>query len=429
MTRVPEYLRDHVAALMDLQGTISLQRWLISTGQTDSLSPAGDRCPPLTDGTLVHQALDNGDLGFAREFVVWFFRENLAEATSTLRQEQRSPTVDPRTARKRWLDAYAAASRRLGFDSHGALVRTLYPDVDRWVKHAEDWLATTRDTYLDEARHWRDHDDMVPPRLSDPRQIAAKALVPQEAPSALETVRSTMRDWRLETATSRVVVDTAARPGKVRMAFCSPIAPPSDVRVSVVEGQSLGHYATMLHEFGHALHFSAGMTGPFDLWRFSTAMSEAFGFMLELVVRRHAWQTRHLGSALSQETVERTRFGRDHVRRIVAASLCYEMAVHDGATDPAAEYQLLHEREFGVAVDGAAAWDRMQTYLEGQPCYPLVYHQAFTVRDELWNHAVTTAGEHWYVSDSGGEAVRSVIRLVGEAQPEDFTRAMFNHAG
>lgn len=453
---VPAYLGDHVDALTTLQTSLAAERWLVNTGQAETLGHRTDSCPPLADGTLVHAALDHGDLGYARELAAWYFRENLVDATSELRRAQRSTTVEIggvrrsvgeltaltksatsatersraaealrrlggelRAARQTWLKAHAAAVHRLGFDTHGSLIRALHPSVDRWIEHARHWLSDTRDGYLEEARSWRERDGMTAPALSDPRLVAARAVVPAGAPPALAAVLSTMRTWELAEETRHVLVDDANRPGKLGFAFCSPVSPPSDIRVSVIDGRSLGHYATLLHEFGHALHFSVGMARPLDLWRLPTAMSEAFGFLLERLVRQPAWQEQQLGAVLGAEDVERTRFGREHVRRVVAASLCFEMTVHDGAADPAGEYRGLYEREFGVSVDGGAAWDRLQTYLEGQPCYPLVYHQAFTTRDRLWTEAVGMAGERWYTSRRGGQAVRSVLDLLDRVRPDD----------
>lgn len=455
-TPVPAYLSNHADDLTKLQTTLAAERWLVNTGQAETLTHRTDSCPPLADGTLVHAALDHGDLDYARELAAWYFRENLVDATSELRRTQRSTTVEIggvrrsageltaltksaetasersqaaealrllsselRAARQTWLKAHAAAVHRLGFDTHGSLVRALHPSADRWIEHARDWLSATRHGYLEEARSWRERDGMTSPALSDPRLVAARAVVPAGTPPALAAVQSTMRTWELAEETRHVLVDDVGRPGKLGFAFCSAVSPPSDIRVSVVDGRSLGHYATLLHEFGHALHFSAGMTQPLDLWRLPTAMSEAFGFLLERLVRQPAWQEQQLGAALREEDVERTRFGREHVRRVVAASLCFEMTAHDGAADPATEYRRLYEREFGVSVDGGAAWDRLQTYLEGQPCYPLVYHQAFTTRDRLWTEAVGVAGERWYTSRQGGRAVRSVLGLLDRVEPDD----------
>jgi hypothetical protein len=455
---VPGYLADRVPDLVSLQARVAHDRWLLSTGQKDHLDDATDhRCGWLTDGTLIADALNHGDLSYAHELILWYFRVSLAGATVRLRAVQRGTTAEVdgaalthgqlvarsrtvgteegraqvaaalatvnvrlRAARREWLDAYADARVRLGFATHGELVRALHPEVDATVHDARRWLAETRAGYLARARQWRHRDKVDTPSLGDARLVAARAIIPDAAATPLESTRTTVRAWGFGRHLDHILVDDVSRPGKVGFAFCSPVAPPTDVRVSVVAGRALQHHATAVHEFGHALHFTVGVTHPAQLWRTSPAMSEAFGFTLEGVVAEPEWQRDHLGVVLDPEAVERVRFARDHVRRLVAASLCFEIAVHDGCADPAAEYVRIHGEEFEVPVDGAAAWDRLQTYLEGQPCYPLVYYQAFALREPMWQHLVRHAGERWYADSSAGPALHSLFALLGETRPGEW---------
>ncbi len=447
MTTVPGYLAGHVEDLAALQARVAHARWLAATGQSDdppALPESG--LGRLTDGGLVLLALEHGDLHYAGELVLWYFRVRLTEATARLRLLQRTVTAEAggrtlthgelvalsrtvtderrraevraaladvgerlREGRRRWLDAYAEARAELGFPTHAALVRALHPEVDRFVAHARNWLDATRAEFLRRWDGWRTRDAISAPSMGDARLVAARAVLPEGAGGALDGVRSTVREWGFGGCLERVVVDDVARPGKSGTAFCSPVAPPADVRVSVTPGTTLGHHATLLHEFGHALHFTAGTRHPADLWRTHPALTEAFGFTLERVVRRPDWQRRHLGVTVDAEAVERLAFAREHVRRLVATSLCYEMAVHDGHPDPAAEYVRSYEREFGVAVDGGAAWDRLQTYLEGKPCYPLLYHQAFMLSETLWDQLTGRAGERWYAGPDAGPAMRELF--------------------
>jgi hypothetical protein len=457
--QLPGYLAARLPDLAALQARVADDRWLVSTGQKDELGTGHEhRCGWLTDGALIERALEHGDLACAQELVLWYFRITLAGATTRLRHAQRTITAKLdgeqlthsqlaartrnastaqqrseaaaavadvnarlREARQDWLHAHAEARERLGFVSHGALVRALHPDADRVVEHARRWLADTRDDFLDRGRRWRERDGLRAAALSDARLIAARAELPAGAAPPLASARTSLRSWGFGRNLENILVDDVPRPGKVGFAFCSPVRPPDDVRVSVAPGGTMQHYLTTLHEFGHALHFTAGVTHPADLWRTHAAMSEAFGFALESVVTQPDWQYQHLGAEASLEAIERTLFAREHVRRVVATSLCYEMAVHDGCADPPAEYDRAYAREFGVAVDRGAAWDRLQTYLEGQSCYPLVYYQAFAIRDPLWQDLVHSGGEQWYAAASAGPALRSLLARLSSSPGEWFS--------
>jgi hypothetical protein len=444
---LPRYLDGYAEDLTALQARVAHDRWLVSTGQKAELDAFDESaCRWLTDGTLIDRALGQGDLPYANELALWYFRITLTAATTRLRKAQSSTTAKLdgqalthsqlaarsrsagtaqqraeataalaalnarlRRARREWLDAYADARERLGFPNHGAFVRALHPDVDELVGRARQWLTDTRAGFLERGQRWREQDGLRPTRLGDARLIAARATIPDGLASPLASARTSIQTWGLSQCLEHVLVDDDSRPGKAGFAFCSAVRPPEDVRVSVPAGATLQHYLTTVHEFGHALHFTAGVAHPKQLWGIPAAMSEAFGFAMENVVTQPSWQRQHMGAELGVEAVQRTLFAREHVRRVVAASLCYEMAVHDGCADPAAEYVEVYGREFGAEVDGGAAWDRLQTYLEGQPCYPLVYYQAFEIRDLLWQALVRDAGEHWYTSPSAGLALRSVL--------------------
>lgn len=456
---VPGYLDRHVEDLAALQARVAHDRWLVSTGQKTQLDTERELgCYWLTDGALIRRALEHSDLPYASELVLWYFRVTVAGATTRLRAAERTTTAELdgqalaraqlaarsraagtaqqraraaaaladvnaqlRQARRAWLRDYADARARLGFATHGELVRALHPDVDQFVAHARQWLEDTRAGFLARSAQWRERDGLRSPTLGDARLIAARAEVPAVAATPLASARASMRAWGFGRDLDRVLVDDVARPGKVGFAFCSPVRPPGDVRVSVVSGGTLQHYLTTVHEFGHALHFTAGVTHPADLWRTPASVSEAFGFALEGVVTRPEWQRQFLGAELTAEAVGRTLFAREHVRRVVAASLCFDMAVHDRCDDPPAEYARVYGREFGIDVDGAAAWDRLQSYLEGQPCYPLVYYQAFAVREPLWSYLVRNGGERWYAEPAAGSALRSLMSLL-PAGPQEWVR-------
>lgn len=456
---LPGYLAPHAADLAALQRTVAHERWLAATGRDPGPARQTAQHPaPLVDGSLVRTALDHGDLPLAHELVLWYFRTALAEPTRLLRAGQRTLTADvdgralshaellaarraaASTAererlshaladvnrrldreRRRWLDQHAAAVRRLGFPSHGHLVRALHPDADDWIADAEEYLRRTRDDFLARWRRWQQRDGLAAPRLLDTRTVAERAGTLDDP---LAAVTATVREWGLSAALARTTVDSAARAGKLPFSFCSPVDPPRDVRVSVSPGRALRDLPPLLHEFGHALHFTVGLEHPWDLWRVPTPLTEAVGFAVEDVVHQPAWQERHLGAPLSDEAVERLRFGREAVRRMIATSLCYEMAVHDGHPDPRGRYEELFGREFGITVSGTEAFNRLQAYLEGQPCYPLVYHQAYRLRAPLGRHLVRHGGPHWWAGDAARDALADLFAAVGRTAPGDWSEAV-----
>ncbi|MEU5030982.1 hypothetical protein [Streptomyces milbemycinicus] len=459
---LPDYLTDHAADLAALQRQVAHDRWLAATGQDNGTDAAAlnryERFRHVTDGHLFHAALDRGDVAFAQELALWYFRTNLAAPTLSLRQAQRATTAPWRGSelshsqllaahrvadspqdremlgqalaavsaqlgehRLRWLDAYAGARQRLGFPTHGHLVRALHPDVDLWVADARSWLAKTREDFLRRWRDWQRIDGLAEPRLLDTRLVAERAGSAGLTGDLMAAVVDTVASWGMSGALRRVTIDTTARAGKLSFSFCSPVDPPRDVRVSVGTGRSLRDLPVLLHEFGHALHFTVGVNGPADLWRTSPALTEGFGFAIEQIAHQPSWHRRFLGREVPQEALARLRFSREAVQRLVAAGLCYEMAVHDGCPDPEGEYTRVFSAEFEVAAPGAEAFSRMQAYLEGQPCYPLVYHQAFRLRAPLWEFLCQRGGGEWYSTTHANGALQGLFRQLGATTLEDWT--------
>jgi hypothetical protein len=412
---------------------------------------------PLTDGRALREAVAAGDRALASQLCVWYFRVALRQATDQLRTAQATVTArvngadlthsqllaalracrDPderqqlaagvatvtsrlREERLRWLDAHAQARTALGFATHGALVRCLHPHTDRWRAHAATWLADTRADFLYSWRGWQDRDGTGEPRVRDLLAVAAVP-IPGTAAASGEAVLDCLRDWGFAAELAGITADLAVRPGKLPMAFCTPVDPPQDIRICATPPATVADLVPLVHEYGHALHF-AQLDGVEDLWHLDTAAMEAVGLAIEQVVRQPAWQQRYLAGRLDEEVIARLEFRRAAVRRLVAASLLVEMAFHDGGTDLEGEYERIFTRELGVAVDRLDAWTRLQTYLESQPCYPLVYTEAYATADRMWQWLRREHGE-WYLGPQARPALLGLYPRAGYGQTDEWLPA------
>jgi hypothetical protein len=454
MTSLPGYLAPHAEQLANLHRSVSLRRFLAATGQDEPLADGGHgddaddyaRYPQLTDGRLLGAALQAGDRYHANYLALQYFRVALREPTARLRQVQASTTAEldgrPRThsellaaarscrtnderarvrealaavagrlrdERLRWLDAYASARGRLGFASHRALVRSLDPDVDTWAEHAATWLADTRSEFLQQWRHWRDRDGIAEPRLRD--VLAAGSADLPDGVDGRTVVADTLDTWGFAAQRASIAADLQSRPGKVPFAFCTPVDPPTDIRISATRPRTLGDLATLLHEYGHGLHF-ATLSSVADLWGLAPAPMEAIGLTVELVATRPDWQARHLCRDPDPTALDRLVFRRSAIRRLVAASLVFELAVHDGSLDPDHAYATIFGTEFDVVTDPADTYTRLQAYLEGQPCYPLVYTRAYTAAEDMWDHLIVAGGLRWYLEPEAAAALRALFAIV-----------------
>jgi hypothetical protein len=180
-------------------------------------------------------------------------------------------------------------------------------------------------------------------------------------------------------------------------------------------------HVTLLHEFGHALHFSVGPDRPFDMFGTYPAISEAFGMVFERAAATPEWFERFVGVALQDHAVERLRFDDEAIWRLIASSVLYEFAVHEERVEPTREYVEVFSREFDVPVSPLDAYTRLQSYMSSRPFYPLLYHQAFSMRGAMWDDIVSVAGPRWFLGDAAHDLLARRFRLTCEADlPEWF---------
>lgn len=461
-TRAPEYLAPFVERIEAYQREAGLDGFLLGTGQK-LVADRGihERYRDVNDGKLLLRALDREDRVYARALAGPYFGALLLDASDRLRAAQRDTTADLdgkrlthgqlqatwRAARdpasraraadateqvlarlgdeqRRWLEAYAKARRALGFDTHAAFVRALHPETDAWTRHADAWLERTRADFIGRWRGWRERDGLERARLMDSRLVANFIPLPTVARPAVESVRATAAAWGFGSEAGRIPIDAEIRPGKSPTAFCSRIAAPRDVRVSFQESGVVTDHVTLLHEFGHALHFTVGPTRPFDLFGDYPAITEAFGMVFERAAASQEWFERFVGVPLADESVRRIAFDDEAIWRLIAASVLYELAVHEERVEPAREYVRVFSREFDVEVSPLDAYTRLQSYLSGRPFYPLLYHQAFSMTDGMWADLVSAGGPLWFTGDAARERLVARFRLTCEVDLPEWLDAL-----
>jgi hypothetical protein len=102
----------------------------------------------------------------------------------------------------------------------------------------------------------------------------------------------------------------------------------------------------------------------------------------------------------------------------------YEFAVHEERVEPTREYVALFAREFDVEVSPLDAYTRLQSYLTSRPFYPLLYHQAFAMRDAMWRDLVDAGGERWFLSDRAHDRLVARFRLTCEVDLPEWLDAI-----
>lgn len=174
----------------------------------------------------------------------------------------------------------------------------------------------------------------------------------------LEAVRSTLVGLGIPWTTLPVRIDATPRDGKEPAAACFPVRMPGDVRLSLTPQGGSANYETLLHEMGHALHFSHTQTSIFEFRQLGDpATAETFAVLFSSLVAKPAWLQEMLGLSepLAVEFARLAALRRLLMLRRHAARTFYELAVTTNPARSRALYRQHLSTAYGFTVDRAEA--------------------------------------------------------------------------
>ena len=227
-------------------------------------------------------------------------------------------------------------------------------------------------------------------------------------------------------APGRVIVDAEPRPKKSPRAFCAPVLVPDEVYLVITRMGGREDYETLMHEAGHAEHFShVDPTLEFE-HRFlgDNSVTEAFAFLLQHLTEDPAWLERRLGIADPAPVVEQARAAKLVFLRRYCAKLSYELALH--GEEPPSDADALYARELSRAT--GVDWPRATWLSDVDPFfYAAAYLRAWALETHLRKELRERFGELWSEDEQAGALLRSLWRQ-GQRQPADELLADLNGA-
>jgi hypothetical protein len=304
--------------------------------------------------------------------------------------------------------------RELGWPSTLAMCEELAAiDLRALGEQAEAFLAATEDLYepivgpeverqlgfgLDRLRR-SDMAALFRSRAFDDRFPADRLL-----PSLQRTVEGMALDG------AAVRIDAERRPTKSPRAFCAPVVVPDEVHLVIAPIGGRDDYEALLHEAGHAYHYShVARELPFEERCLGdNSVTEAHAFLLQHLASDAGW----LGEVLGVPEPEPvTRFA--HAERLIflrryCAKLVYEIGLHADArphAEHAADYAALLGR--ALRVDWPAV-----TWLSDVDAFFYVarYLRAWAFETHLRRHMRERTGERWFAAPEAGAVLRSLWR-------------------
>jgi hypothetical protein len=174
-----------------------------------------------------------------------------------------------------------------------------------------------------------------------------------------------------------VAIDLDQREGKKAGRLCIPIRIPHEIKIVMLPENGAGHYASLLHEIGHADHFA--WTSPSIPMEHriigDRALSESYAFLLEHFIRDRVWLARMLSFVKSKDFLRFQELYRLFLIRRCAgllrlADTLYRREDFAGMAETYAETMqsytgLAHQPEFWIydIADGYYAADHLRGWM------------------------------------------------------------------
>ena len=232
----------------------------------------------------------------------------------------------------------------------------------------------------------------------------------------IETFEATRSGLGIATGSpGKVIVDAEARPKKSPRAFCAPVRVPDEVYLVIARIGGRDDYEALMHEAGHAEHFSNVDPGlPFE-YRYlgDNSVTEGFAFLLQHLTEDPHWLERRLGIDDPTAIVDQARASKLVYLRRYCAKLDYELVLQgDGGLDGLdAVYAEKLSRAAGVD------WPRATWLSDVDPFfYAAAYLRAWAFETHLRRELNERFGALWFEERAAGALLRSLWRE-GQRRP------------
>jgi hypothetical protein len=246
------------------------------------------------------------------------------------------------------------------------------------------------------------------------RAPSLDGLFPSE--QLLPTFEATLAGLGLQNGgPGKVIVDVEPRPKKSPRAFCAPVRVPEEVYLVLTRIGGREDYETLMHEAGHAEHFSHVEPGLPVEHRFlgDNSVTEGFAFLFQHLTEDPAWLERRLGIDDPSPIVAQAHASKLVFLRRYCAKIAYELKLlGDGSVDGAPG---LYARRLSDAVH--VDWPEATWLSDVDPFfYVAAYLRAWALETHLRRELRERFGELWFDEPDAGELLRE-LWSIGQSEP------------
>jgi hypothetical protein len=217
---------------------------------------------------------------------------------------------------------------------------------------------------------------------------------------------------------AEVRIDAERRPTKSPRAFCAPVVVPDEVHLVIAPVGGRDDYEALMHEAGHAYHYSHVERGlPFEQSCLGdNSVTEAYAFLMQHLTSDPHWLGDVVGLPDPGPVIRFARASRVLFLRRYCAKLLYELGLHAGGRSPA-EHRADYAERLGDAV--RVEWPDETWLADVDPFfYAARYLRAWAFETRLRLLFADRFGERWFAEPEAGTLLRS-LWANGQARSTD----------
>ena len=301
--------------------------------------------------------------------------------------------------------------------------------LGRLAVQMTDLLARTESRWQEELPRVLE-EGRIPPEdadLSDLRHLLMAPQFDSQFPreELLPSLERTLAGLGIDLgAQANLHLDTEERPLKSPRAFCSPVRVPGDVRLVIMPQGGQDDYNTLLHEAGHAQHFTHTDASASFAFRClgDSSVTEGYAFLFNLLLQTADWPQQASDIEWNPAYARFSRFRQLHYLRRYAAKLAYEQELHasdDLGPDLAARYSQLLGEATGIDIPAASYLSDVD---DGFYCAS--YLRAWMLEVHLRKKLVAQFGDCWFARRDAGDFLKDLWRLGQELNADELAQRL-----
>jgi hypothetical protein len=218
-------------------------------------------------------------------------------------------------------------------------------------------------------------------------------------------------------------LDVEERPLKSPRAFCAPVRIPEEVWLVIRPHGGHDDYAAILHEAGHAEHFTHVDPDLPVAHRYlgDNSVTEAFAFLFNNLQRNRAWLREVMGATDVDRYLRLTHFSEVFMLRRYAAKLHYELELH-----AAPEPQALAPRYAALLSDilKVRVWPENALFDVDDGLYVACYLRAWIFEVQLRRALTDRFGDRWFADPSAGDFLTDLWRLGQQHSADELAQKL-----